>query len=356
MQGAVPDANFEEVVAQTSAGDSVASSVQMQKLQQYFQYENALVKHVAMESFFASAATKPGLMLQDNSCWIGEGKGTEEEINSGMQGAVPDADCGVIQGLCKNQRQLANAHHRLKKDRTMKANNWQWKRKHCVSQLPEDPPCKMMKTDSESCIIHDKLIQDIVGNNQNTNQPNLYILHWHTKQQNQQDFGKKADTTDTSKFARSSIVHVLIQLEVDKLKSKGLVFIYLQQPSWSQHGKVELIKWYMDSTSKTILSTLDLQQLNIAIVTTYCNLKADTMLLAFVGLIPNQKPSNDDYILLGLFLQLTNKKSDTKVKEIQDKANVTHLCRVCDDTKFDINTGSNSNHHQSVGASYGLGA
>jgi len=31
MQGAVPDANFEEVVAQTSAGDSVASSVQMQK-------------------------------------------------------------------------------------------------------------------------------------------------------------------------------------------------------------------------------------------------------------------------------------------------------------------------------------
>jgi len=151
-------------------------------------------------------------------------------------------------------------------------------------------------------------------------------------------------------------VHVLIQLEVDKLKSKGLVFIYLQQPSRSQHGKVELIKWYMDSTSKTILSTLDLQQLNIAIVTTYCNLKADTMLLAFVGLIPNQKPSNDDYILLGLFLQLTNKKSDTKVKEIQDKANVTHLCRVCDDTKFDINTGSNSNHHQSVGASYGLGA
>jgi len=101
MQGAVLNAIIRQVHSWTSAGDSAASSVQMQKLQQDFQYENALVKSVVMESFFAYTRTKPGLMLQDNS-WIGEGKGTEEEINSGMWGAVPVADCGVIQKLHKN--------------------------------------------------------------------------------------------------------------------------------------------------------------------------------------------------------------------------------------------------------------
>jgi len=56
MQGAVPIPDFEDVVSWTSARDSVASSVQMQKLQQDFQYKNSLIKPVAMESFF----TVPG--------------------------------------------------------------------------------------------------------------------------------------------------------------------------------------------------------------------------------------------------------------------------------------------------------
>jgi len=62
------------------------------------------------------------------------------------------------------------------------------------------------------------------------------------------------DDTDTVEFAKSSIAHVRIQSEVDQLKSKGLVFIYLPQPSQSQHGMVELINWYMDPTSKELLS------------------------------------------------------------------------------------------------------
>ena len=58
----------------TSAGASVASSVHiMQKLQQDFQYKNALIKPVAMKSFSTSTGTKPGLTSQDNNSWIGEG-------------------------------------------------------------------------------------------------------------------------------------------------------------------------------------------------------------------------------------------------------------------------------------------
>jgi len=69
----------------------------------------------------------------------------------------------------------------------------------------------------------------------------------------------------------------------------------------------------MDSRSKTILSTLDLQVSNIAIVTMYENLETDKM-LAFAGSIPNWKPSEHNYILLSLFLQLANTKSHTKIK------------------------------------------
>jgi len=51
MQGAVPDSDFEEVVFTDFCRDSVASSVQMQKLQQDFQYKIALVEPAVTESF-----------------------------------------------------------------------------------------------------------------------------------------------------------------------------------------------------------------------------------------------------------------------------------------------------------------
>jgi len=60
-----------------------------------------------------------------------------------------------------------------------------------------------MKTDLESCITDEKLMQDMVGNNKSTNQPNLYNLHWHSRQQNHKDFGKTVDATDTAKFAKT---------------------------------------------------------------------------------------------------------------------------------------------------------
>jgi len=73
MQASVRNNFFEEVVSWTSAGDSVASSALMQKLQQDLQYENAPVKPATIESLLISTGTEPGLTLQDNS-WVGEGK------------------------------------------------------------------------------------------------------------------------------------------------------------------------------------------------------------------------------------------------------------------------------------------
>jgi len=143
------------------------------------------------------------------------------------------------------------------------------------------------------------------------------------------DFWKWADITDTLKFAKSSISHVLIQSEANQLKSKGLVFICLQQPTWSHHGNDALVNWITHSVSQEILSLMDLQQSSIAIVTTYHNLKTDKM-LSFVGSIPNQSPSNDDYILLGW----SNRKSEDQVQEeVEDGLEGTNLCKLCDDAK-----------------------
>jgi len=44
----------------------------MRKLQQDFQWDNALIKPVAMESISISTGTEPALTSQDNS-WVGEG-------------------------------------------------------------------------------------------------------------------------------------------------------------------------------------------------------------------------------------------------------------------------------------------
>jgi len=87
-----------------------------------------------------------------NNFWIGEGKSTDEEINCGMQDAVPNADCGTIQGLPKNATKI-NCNR-------MKANNWQQKRKQCDFELPRACPNKNMWTDSKACITDEKGIQD----------------------------------------------------------------------------------------------------------------------------------------------------------------------------------------------------
>jgi len=84
------------VVSQTSAGDSVASSALMQKLQQDLQYKNAPVKPVMMKSSLTSTGIEPGLLMSQDSSWIGEGNCVEKEIEPGMHGAVPVEDHSVV--------------------------------------------------------------------------------------------------------------------------------------------------------------------------------------------------------------------------------------------------------------------
>jgi len=77
---------------------------------------------------------------------------------------------------------------------------------------------------------------------------------------------------------------------------------------------VNIIKWSIHPTSLKNLSNLDFSSSNVAIVTTYQHLKHEKM-LAFVGSIPSLSLSNDDHVLLRLFLE-------TKVNPSEEDVNV----------------------------------
>jgi len=70
-------------------------------------------------------------------------------------------------------------------------------------------PKKMKRAPETNSIKEDNEL-DATENNESANQPDLYNLHWHSKQCHKKDFNKKLDSTDTAKFSGSSIVHMLI--------------------------------------------------------------------------------------------------------------------------------------------------
>jgi len=157
------------------------------------------------------------------------------------------------------------------------------------------------------------------------------------------------EIADMAKFHCSSIVHVMMPEELVTLtKTKGLEVIYLSRPTRTVINEVDNIHWSIDSTSLTKLCTLNLSSSNIAIATMYENLKCDKM-LAFVGNFQGPTPDNNDHILLGLFLS-------TKIDPSEDDVNVQEFLNICDMTKYNINVGQSSGHHDSEGANFGFGA
>ncbi len=117
-------------------------------------------------------------------------------------------------------------------------------------------------------------------------------------------------------------------------KTKGFQVIHLSQPTRIVVNDVDNINWSIDSTSLTKLSTLDFSLSNVAIVTTYEDLKYDKM-LAFIGNFQGPTPNDNDYILLGLFLATMTNLNDEDV-------NVQDFLKVCDSTKYNINVSQSS--------------
>jgi len=142
---------------------------------------------------------------------------------------------------------------------------------------------------------------------------------------------------------------VITPEELDNLTAaKVFQVIHLTHPSQRVINNVDTIDWCIDSANLKKLSMLDLSISNVAIVTKYEYVKYKK-LLAFVGNIPESTPRNNDHILLGLFLV-------TNISSLNEIVNVQDLLSVCDSSKYNINIGQLSGHHDSQGTSFGFGA
>jgi len=89
-------------------------------------------------------------------------------------------------------------------------------------------------------------------------------------------FNREINTTDTAKFERSSIAHVITPEELHVLSTKkGLQVLHLSCPTTTEFNNVDTINWTIDSASYKKLSTLDFSASNVAIVTTYEHVKEE---------------------------------------------------------------------------------
>ncbi len=72
-------------------------------------------------------------------------------------------------------------------------------------------------------------------------------------------------------------------------------------------------------------------------------------MLAFVDSVPSARPRDEDCVLLGLFLV-------TNINPLKEDVNVQDFFQLCDETKYNINVGQSSGHHDSIGANFGIGS
>jgi len=210
--------------------------------------------------------------------------------------------------------------------------------------------------DMAQSLVIDQELSPMIDEEIVDNQPNLLKQHFgpsnfrlsqKNKQRNSKDIRKTLVKTKTANFDRSCLCSVLKHDQIAMLKSKGMVFIEVNQPVRKMEGKAEVVYWSLADQS-LILSDIDFSELNICVVTAYKNIKDDKT-LAYVGAIKGRLPDDDDNIILTMILQ--------SVKEnLGEKIDIHKLFVTCKEIKLNINKGSLSKHFKSVGGNYGTGA
>jgi len=133
---------------------------------------------------------------------------------------------------------------------------------------------------------------------------------------------------------------------MEKLRSKGMVFIDVKTPVQKMEGKAEVVYWSLADPSVK-LSDMDLSKTDICVVTEYRKIKDDTT-LAYVGSIKGRLPDDNEKIILTMIIQSIK-------KNIGKKVDLHQLFETCQEIKLNINKGSSSNHFRSMGGSYGIG-
>jgi len=313
----------------------------------------------------AKSSTEPGAKSNDDS-WVGDGAGLEFAIHAlDGQGSAVGEDVLETKSTVNN-RSLAHKQRRdqKKKDAREAAaamqisiNDMETFQNEVIIANDQDPSDnmfggKIIEGQLDGCIVIQPMHDEMMALPQMMEKWKANMLYnkrrW-CRQKLIKHTNRTIEITDTAKFQCSSIVHMLMPEELVKLtKTKGLQVIHLSQPTRTMVDNVDNINWSIDSTSLMKLSTLNFSLSNVAIVTTYEDLKYDKM-LAFIGNFQGPIPNDNDYILLGLFLATT-------INPNEEDVNVQDFLKVCDSTKYNINVGQSSGHHDSQGANFGIGA
>jgi len=156
---------------------------------------------------------------------------------------------------------------------------------------------------------------------------------------------KNVEMNAVAKLDTCSIVHVILPKEMNDMKDKGTIFIYVNQLICEKVDNINKIRWNIIKPSE--ISEVATDTSNIAIVTKFKEWNSYKM-LAFVGLMKKQLPRDEDHILLALILQNSMESSIESI-DVQEM-----FCE-CNTTKHNINKAS-SNHHDGIGGVYGFGA
>jgi len=326
--------------------------------------EVAQNEHRIENNISAKSGTEPEPKSNDDS-WVGDGAGLEFAIHAldGKGSAVGDE-----KHESKNKVSNRNAARKRRRDwrkkeareaeaaRLLSIKEVELVKNEVIMRNDQDPldiafEDEMEETQSDGCIVIDPMPDETMAfppmKKMKANM--LYNMRRRCRQKLTKHTNRTVETTETANFERSSIVHVLRPDEIDTLiKDKGLQVIHLSQPTRTTVEDVDTMNWMIDSASMAKLSTINFSTSNIAIISTFENIKHDKR-LAFIGNFQGPTPKDSDYILLGLFLTTI---TDPNEKDV----NVQDFLKICDSTKYNINIGRSSGHHDSQGANFGIGA
>jgi len=155
---------------------------------------------------------------------------------------------------------------------------------------------------------------------------------------------------DIAKHQNSTIVHLLMQKELDAMKDKGAIIVHVTLPIKSYEGKVKLVFWKIHHVSSQDNVFAGPCKKNLLIVTTYDQLSSSNC-IRFIGMA-SHKPTPETWALLCL----VHHQSKAKSAFDQNFFNVNITKKKCEQAKYNIVTGKSTGHHRSRGFIFGFGS
>jgi len=139
---------------------------------------------------------------------------------------------------------------------------------------------------------------------------------------------------DIVKHQNSTIVHLLMQEELDAMKEKGAIIVHVTLPIKSHEGKVKLVFWKIHHVSTQEDVFAGPCKKNLLIVMTYDQISSSER-IRFIG-TASHKPTPETWALLCL----VHHQSESKAPFDQNLFNVNITKKKCGQAKHNMSLGN----------------